>query len=263
MGMPIWIHCLHWNQIVKIAIVFFLTLITCFTAKESRLCAQTQEAASATVPEAIRIEGLVIQRKKYSIRVKQDEQEFDVKLTDGVAIALKMNRPWYDWQNQQVVVDAIEDNVPPADLKRVGIPLPAKKLFLISRLGNAKTMQATMANKVKRLNFYLITPEDTGHHQPTEDEPFLSGELTVENNNPHVVVNDKKLPIMLGFRFATMNGFSINQLKPNQTQVFLTGTRGKNDGEILTSRILFQPVQKKQNEQASITGQAIKIANDE
>ena len=68
---------------------------------------------------------------------------------------------------------------------------------------------------------------------------------------------------MLGFRFATMNGFSINQLKPNQTQVFLTGTRGKNDGEILTSRILFQPVQKKQNEQASITGQAIKIANDE
>lgn len=263
MGMPIWIHCLHWNQIVKIAIVFFLTLITCLTAKESWLCAQTQEATSATVPEAIRIEGLVIQRKKYSIRVKQDEQEFDVKLTDGVAIALKMNRPWYDWQNQQVVVDAIENNVPPADLKRVGIPLPAKKLFLISRLGNAKTMQATMANKVKRLNFYLITPEDTGHHQPTEDEPFLSGELTVENNNPHVVVNDKKLPIILGFRFATMNGFSINQLKPNQTQVFLTGTRGKNDGEILTSRILFQPVQKKQNEQASITGQVIKIANDE
>lgn len=231
-------------------------------AEESKIWAQAKTAMSKTAPEAIRIEGVVTKRKKYSIRVKQGDREFDVKLTDGVAIALKMNRPWYDWKNQQVVVDAVDKNVALADLKRVGVPLPAQKLFLISRLGNAKTMQATMAQEIKRLNFYLVTPEDTEHHQPTEDEPFLAGELFVENDQPYVIVNDKKLSVMLGFRFATMNGFSINQLKPNQTQVFLTGTRGKNKHEILTSRILFQPVQKKTSEQTSITEQTIQIAND-
>ncbi|MDB4458485.1 hypothetical protein N9068_00345 [bacterium] len=263
MKMPACCRYLHWNQIVKTATVFFLTLISCFTAEESRIWGQAKTAITKTPPNVIRIEGMVTERKKYSIRVKQGEQEFDVKLTDGVAIALKMNRPWYDWKNKQVVVDAIDENVASADSKRVGVPLPAQKLFLISRLGNAKTMQATMAKKVKRLNFYLVTPEDTGHHQPTADEPFLSGELFVENDQPYVIVNDEKISVMLGFRFATMNGFSINQLKPNQTQVFLTGTRGKNEQEILTSRILFQPVQKKTSKQANVTGQAIKIANDE
>lgn len=248
---------------MKTATIFFLTLITCFTAEESQLCAQANTAISKTASEAIRIEGMVIERKKYSIRVRQGEQVFDVKLTDGVAIALKMNRPWYDWKNQRVVVDAVDKNVALADLKRVGVPLPAQKLFLISRLGNAKTMQATMVKEIKRLNFYLVTPEDTGHHHPTEDEPFLAGELFVENDQPYLIVNDEKLSVTLGFRFATMNGFSINQLKPNQTQVFLTGTRGKNEHEILTSRILFQPVQKKTSDQTSIAEQAIKVANDE
>lgn len=231
-------------------------------AEESKIWAQAKTAMSQTATEAIRIEGVVTNRKKYSIRVKEGDQEFDVKLTDGVAIALKMNRPWYDWKNQRVVVDAVDKNVALADLKRVGVPLPAQKLFLISRLGNAKTMQATMAQEIKRLNFYLVTPEDTEHHQPTEDEPFLAGELFVENDQPYVIVNDKKLSVMLGFRFATMNGFSVNQLKPDQTQVFLTGTREKNEHEILTSRILFQPVQKTLSEQTSITEQTIQIAND-
>lgn len=248
---------------MKTGTVLLLALLTCCTAGESRLQAQTQPTVKKTTPEAIRIEGIVTGRKKYSIRVKQGDQEFDVKLTDGVAIALKMNRPWYDWRNQQVVVDAIAENVAAADLKRVGVPLPAQQLFLISRLGNAQTMQSTMAQDIKRLNFYLLTPEDTGHHLPTETEPFLSGELFVDNNQPHLIVEDEKIPIMLGFRFATMNGFSVNQLKPNQTQVFLTGTRGKNESEILTSRILFQPIQKQINEQASIAEQPIKSANDE
>ena len=248
---------------MKTATVLFFTLLTCWTVQESRLQAQTKPTVTKSSPEAIRIEGIVTERKKYSIRVRQDDQEFDVKLTDDVAIALKMNRPWYDWDNQQVVVDAIDENVAQTDLKRVGVPLPAKQLFLISRLGNAQTMRSTMAEEVKRLNFYLVTPEDTGQHKPTEDEPFLSGKLSVENKQPHLIVNDEKIQVMLGFRFATMNGFSVNQLKPNQTQVFLTGTRGKNEFEIVTSRILFQPIQKRTSEQASITEQAIKIANDE
>ena len=243
--------------------ILFLTLVTSFTVGEARLQAQPQSSVAEKSTETIRIQGIVTERKKYSIRVKQDEQEFDVKLTDGVAIALKMNRPWYDWKNQQVVVDAIDENVSEAEMKRVGIPLPAKQLFLISRLGNAKTMRSTMSKDIKRLNFYLLTPEDTGHHQPTEAEPFLSGKLSIENNQPILIVNDERIPIMLGFRFATMNGFSINQLTPYQTQVFLTGTRGKNEFEIHTSRILFQPIQKKTSEQASITEQALKIANDE
>jgi hypothetical protein len=200
-----------------------------------------------TAPKPIRIQGLVTGRKKYSFTVKQDKTEYTVKLSAGAPVGLKMNKPWFDWNNDQVVVDAMSFSTgsDPASAnpnKRVALKLPAKKLYLISRLGDAARMKETMAAEVKRLNFYLVTPNDPGQHFPTAEEPYLSGALSVNDNRVRVDVNEQMLPVILGFRYATMNGFSIVHLEPNKTQVFLSGVWADGQREIQATSVLFQPV---------------------
>ena len=211
----------------------------------SQIRAQSPANATLSVPTEVRIEGLVTDRKKYSFKVKQGEKEYDVRLASGAPIGLKMNKPWYDWKNKQVVVDEVSFPGEPESRanKRVAVKLPAAKLFLISRFSDVDQMTQVMAANVKRLNFYLITPEDQGQHQPTKESPYISGALTIQKNQQvRLILNDQSIPVRLGFRYATMNGFSIMQLDPNKTQVFIAGTLGANENEIVATRVLFQPV---------------------
>ena len=211
--------------------IFGIAVIVCALGQPTQINAQSISSTDSTVEsvkKSIQLQGLVTGRKKYSFTVKQNETEYTVRLGTGAPIGLKMNRPWFDWDNDQVVVDAINY---PSDataeaansLKRVAMQFPSKKLFLISRLGDAARMKEIMSTEVKRINFYLLTPIDPGQHFPTADQPYLSGALSVDEKNVRLDVNEKMLPVKLGFRNATMNGFSITELEPNKTQVFLSG----------------------------------------
>lgn len=222
-------------------LLLLVCLVNHFDAHSS--CAQTEPVAGDR-PAIVKIEGLVTERKKYSFKVKQGDTEYVVKLANGAPVGLKMNKPWYDWKNARVVVDALayptDDRVKP---KRVAVKLPSEELYLISRFDTEDQMKSVMATNVKRINFYLITPEDQGQHLPTKDQLYLSGELKVQKNRQvRLDVEDQSFPIRLGFRLATMNGFSIAQLEPNKTQVFIAGVAGQNENEVVASQVLFQPV---------------------
>ena len=239
MGQPPGTHPL--NYIWKICLLVLMGV----GISTSSLNAQSVASAKPAMASEILIEGLVTERKKYSFTVNQNGTNYKVKLASRAPIALKMNRPWYDWRNEQVVVDAVsypEDSESGSN-KRVGIKLPAEKLYLISRFSDADQMAQIMSANVKRLNFYLITPEDQGQHWPTRDRPYISGSLSIKKNQQvRLSLADQSLPIRLGFRNATMNGFSIVQLEPNKTQVFIAGLPGGGENEILATRVLFQPV---------------------
>jgi hypothetical protein len=210
-----------------------------------RLPAQSPPIVEPGVQEEVLIEGLVTERKKYSFKVKQGDTEYDVKLANGAPIALTMNKPWFDWKNEQVVVDAVAfpNDAELSSNKRVAIKLPSENLFLISRFSDANQMSQIMSANVKRLNFYLITPEDQGQHLPTRERPYISGSLSIQKNQQvRLNIDDQSIPVRLGFRYATMNGFSIMELEPDKTQVFIAGVPGANENEIVASRVLFQPV---------------------
>ncbi len=214
----------------------------------------------------VRLQGLVTDRKKYSFTVRQDETEYTVKLGDGAPVGLKMNKPWFDWENEQVVVDAVRFPTEPTPKtetppKRVAVKLPAKQLYLISRLGDAARIKEVMAAEVKRLNFYLVTPDDPGPHFPTDEDPYLSGSLSVKDQVVRVEVNQQSLPVKLGFRYATMNGFSIVELVPGKTEVFLSGLWGEGEREILATSILFQPVIATASLTSSSNGRPQPVAN--
>ena len=218
----------------------------CLCASPTKLRTQSPPSADPGATSEILIQGLVTNRKKYSFTVKQDDTEYEVTLANRAPVALKMNKPWFDWRNQQVVVDSVSFPNDPEESssKRVGIKFPAEDLYLISRFSDAEQMTQIMEANIKRLNFYLITPEDQGQHWPTKDRPYISGSLSIQKNQqPRLNVKEQSMPVRLGFRYATMNGFSIMDLEPNKTQVFIAGVPGTTENEILATRVLFQPVQ--------------------
>lgn len=223
----------------------FLLASICICTLPTQLRAQSPASAEPSATGQILIQGLVTKRKKYSFTVKQNNKEFEVKLASQAPIALRMNKPWYDWRNEQVVVDAVSfpNESEESSNKRVGIKLPAKDLYLISRFSDADQMTQIMSANIKRLNFYLITPEDQGQHWPTKDRPYISGALSIKKNQQlRLNVEDQSVSVRLGFRYATMNGFSIMDLEPNKTQVFIAGKPGAAENEVLATRVLFQPV---------------------
>jgi len=200
-------------------------------------------------PQPTQLEGLVTERKKYSFTITRGKIQYQIKIAENATIGLKMNKPWFDWENNQVVVDVLKYD-PQADSidlkaksdKRFAINLPSKELFLISRFGDQEKIDQFKKAKTKRLNFYLITPEDTGQNFPSVEEPYLAGSLSPNGQAVAVDAGDSPIPVRLGFRYATMNGFSIMEMEPNKTQVFLTGVWAEDESEIVATRILFLPV---------------------
>lgn len=212
------------------------------------LTAQVTDAGSDVAPpQAVQLKGLVTARKKYSFTVKQNRTEYSVKLAPGAPIGLKMNKPRFDWDQDRVVVLPMEYSTDqlsePAVLpKRVALQLPAEELFLISRFDTAFRIQTIMSADVKRINFYLVTPDDPGQHFPTEQQPYLSGPLSLNDQQLQVKIEDQLLPVKLGVHYATMNGFTINQLEPNQTHVILSGHWSDGATDIEATSVLFRPV---------------------
>ncbi len=234
-----------------LTLILTFALFVCDCNEFSQLHGQGQTGATTqhSQPKPIQLEGLVTDCKKYSFTITRGKKQYTIKIADNAPIGLKMNKPWFDWENKQVVVDALkyDSESDTIDLKsksgkRKAIKLPSDALFLISRFGDKSKIKQFKTAKKKRLNFYLITPEDPGRNFPSEEKPFLAGPMNVNNNVVEIDANGDPTPVLLGFRYATMNGFSIAQMEPNKTQVFLTGIVADNESEIIATRILFQPV---------------------
>ena len=226
-----------------------LFLLACLFVVPAIANGQETLFESTAGPDFIQIEGIVTEQLKYSVKIKSGEKEYTVKVANGAPIALKMNRPWFDWKNNQVVVDVVPWPFDPEakSTKRAAVKLPAETLHLITRFADESALQEVMATNVKRINYYLITPTDPGAHYPSESELYLSGKLKIQSNQQvQLKVDDKTLPVKLGFQFANMNGFSIMNLKPNKTHVSLSGIQGSSSNEIIATRLLFQPVNSTQ-----------------
>ena len=175
-------------------------------------------------------------------------------MRENTAIGLKMTKPWFDWTNGQVVVDStpVSDagvfetksapNQKKAAQPRVAFKLPSEKLFLISKLSDTEHLERFRSSSPKWINFYLVTPENIGNHMPTKDELYVSGKIVVgKKQQVDLQVGSETMPMKLGFRNATMNGFSIEEIKAGCTKVVLSGMLNT-DNSILANSLVFEPV---------------------
>lgn len=226
----------------------------------SPLCAQTETESSVieTDKDIVSIEGIVVDQQKYSVTVRTDDKDYQVKLAENATVGLRMNRPFFDWEAGKVFVEALAVDQDPATaglelktdkskVEKVGFVLPNQQLFLIAKFRNLAHLKRVMKGKEKRMNYYLLSPEDLGQHEPSKDELFVAGKLTTGKNDAPITLetNQQKHRVRLGFRFATMNGFSIAELKKDQTRVTLTGTIEESTGHLIASSVAFHPLKQK------------------
>ncbi|MGB7328480.1 MAG: hypothetical protein WBD31_26625, partial [Rubripirellula sp.] len=228
--------------------------------------AQTESAESnrvvAATPELISLKGIVTAQQKYSFTLTADGRDYKIKLAEDASVGLLMNRPYFDWKAERVFVEAVDPDAIPATEDeseterressagkgaRVGYVLPTKQFFLIAKFRNPTQMERVMTAKEIRLNLYLLSPVDLGRHEPNEDELYLAGKVATGKSGGLVTVetDSETYKVRLGFRTATMNGFSIADLKPGQTHVTLTGSVDRDSGTVIATSVGFQPIEKK------------------
>lgn len=222
---------------------------TAFLAAQESQQVSSREASKIALEspaEPTSLSGLVTETNKYSFKVIQDGKEYLIRVAANTAVGLKMNKPWFDWKNGQVVVDSLliseAESRSATQPPRIVYKLPAKRLFLISKLRDKGHVKHFMASSPKRISNYLVTPENIGDHLPTSTQRYVSGSLVVDKNQQvSLQVQSKSMPVKLGFRSATMNGFSIAEFQAGKTQVSLAGLVNT-DGSIAATSIVFEPV---------------------
>ncbi len=202
----------------------------------------------------IKIEGVVSDQKKYSFIVKSKDQRYVVKPTPNAVFTLRMNKPIFDFPNRQVRVLKSNSSLESEQAESKGTPgrvafeLP-ETLYVVSRFEHAQQMQRVMTSKVKRINNYLLTSQKMGDIHPSEDQLFIGGELSpgTEATVAKLVIADKTYSVMLGHRKASMTGFSIADMQPQDTEVYIWGQVDA-DNSITAHRIEFRPIVSKANE---------------
>ena len=246
--------CLQTKIALLVALLACLTISAPSEAQSLRVSVEkpvtNNPATEKRIPKTVTLSAVVIDRKKYSFTIDVKGKPVQVKLAAGAPVALRMVKPWYDWDNDRVVVDALLPNdSSSSEPPRIPYTLPAKQLYVISRFQDKDHMRRIMSKDPQWLSFYLVTPNDPGAHFPTSEKPYIAGKLrTTGTDKPaSLIVKGMGSTVVLGLQDATMNGFSIANLEPFKTKVMLTGTLGE-DNSVTAERIVFNPIQPREKE---------------
>ncbi len=193
-----------------------------------------------SVSEQVRVDGIVTGRRKYSFTLKGLERDYEVFVPNGTVIGLRLTRPSFDWPNHQLLltipISAVDGDA--ANNKVFKFPLP-KPLILTAIFDGSDQKQRAMGADIKRINKFALSSETS----PNLKSPLvLQGEVLPgeDGETLQLKTDSASHKIILGRRHGTLSGFSILDLKPNITDVFVTG---EFDGEKLyADSIEFAPV---------------------
>lgn len=254
---------------VSTSTLFFLTIAFLPPLQDIQQTDLSSVVDSNELPSVISIEGLVEAIEEDSVQLKTKWGSIIVRVTDSTSMGLKLNKPWFDWENWRVYVDQdlIRDSMEQMEFSadgntrdaavinttaaisseptRIGFDLPAKRLHVISRFQRKQRLIKFLDQKEIRISYYLVTPEDMGEHYPTLGRPYIAGPIqeTGEHNEVSLQIDGKQVVAKLGFQTGTINGFSLAAIQPQQTWMILSGTPNQNH-EIVASSLLFFPVKQ-------------------
>ncbi len=187
------------------------------------------------------IEGVVVEQRKYSIVVAQGDRDVVVNITPQTSVSLKIMRAKYDLQNRKIRIElpisapdgVFENN----EFTQYDLPDP---LFIKATFPHSTAMQKAMKANVKRLvTFELGVPTD---QVDPDDELSFTGQLKAgsEPDKMRLMIGSRAYEVVLGNRDARLLGFSILDLLPFRTDVFV---QGEFEGEeLFADEILFMPV---------------------
>ena len=231
----------------KIELVFAFILFAGIPQTSESQVLEPPAKVNDVLTKKIQIGGTVTKGGKYSFEVTSDGQRYLVKPAPAVVVTLRLNKPFFDFENRQVKVQrsipiansSVSDSVDP---QWVHFELP-ESLFVVSRFEHDGILDRFMKMPVKRVNNYLLSGTNPGVVHPAQGQLLMAGQLkpTNKGNVANLEIGDKSYKSILGHRKAFMTGFSVADLIEGSTDVFVWG-QVDSENTILSHRIEFQPI---------------------
>lgn len=189
-----------------------------------------------SVTDEVRVNGLVLDCRKYSFTLQALDQTYQVEIPNGTPMLMKLNRPSFDFDkgviSTPLMLSARDGN--PDNDQVLTWKLPEPTMVTMEFRSQAEK-QKIRDQSVPNLDRFVLTA------QPFADpEQSISGELQRNRVSGELFLNDqgKVFGVRLGSRRGLLAGFSIMDLIPAQTSVWVQGAR--NGDAIVASRIRFE-----------------------
>lgn len=198
--------------------------------------AEIKVSAGESQPKAqtFDLRGKVVTKTKYGFQiVTATNQRIDIKSNESTDFALRMNRPWFRTEDRKAIVDGKQ--LVDGSRERIVYGLPAGPLYLLVQFRTIAQRDRIVSKSPWRINNYLIGGTPIKEAMPNGDSLFMAGRFDFESSE--LVIAEKRYPILLGQRAATLRGRSIADLVPGETIVAASGTR--NEDGYVADTVLF------------------------
>ena len=194
------------------------------------------QTISGANPDVVRVNGLVIDRKKYSFTLQTLDRNYTVKIPNGTPVLMKLNKPNFDLMNRTISVvlmqSAADGNA--ANDEVLSWPL-ADPTYISSTFDDPGEMKRVLDQQTRKLERYIVSST------PFERTPLtFGGELAESRTDNLFFLNDHGgiHSVKLGTRRGLLSGFTIMDLQPLQSSVWVQGAW---DGDtVVASRIRLE-----------------------
>lgn len=187
------------------------------------LCAPVfaQENRPDSTQENLFVDGIVVDRKKYSFTVQGPDKEYTFSLNPLSRISARLIRPKFDW-NQKTVTVTIPMSAPDGravNNQSVQYKLPSE-LHFRNRFESRPEQAAAISGTPIELRNFSITPS---LESVAADGQTLTGRLkpTTELNIFETEIDGTTRSIRPQLNVVRLDGFTIMELQPDTTEVFV------------------------------------------
>lgn len=230
----------------------YLAIIMTFVVSIGNLpciCRAQSETEGAS-PEEIEIpkrpnfvvDGLVQDRKKYSFTLRGPDRNYEVKLTNRTTVHARLIRPEFDWKTRTVKVtipmSALDGT--PKNNDVVTYPLP-KRLSIKTKFKSQTQQSEATRTEPFELKDISISGESVEPSLGNNSDFELRGELTVtkEPGVFRIEFGDVQKKARIDTSSLRLEGFSIRELVPFATEVYVEGVREGDSNNIEATNIDF------------------------
>ncbi len=187
---------------------------------------------------AVQVDGLVLERKKYSFTLRGSDRDYRVEVPNGTPLLMKLTMPEIDFSARQLSIEILlsAPDGDPRQNTRIGRPVP-DPLYLSAEFEDQASRAQLLKQGVHRLQTYVLSP------RPAPPEALaIQGELRPSDQPGQYELQtaERAIQVQLGPRRGLMANASLMDLHPHATEVFVDG-RLEGDA-LVASRIRFQPV---------------------
>jgi|GEM_PF-2762562 len=208
---------------------------------EANWQADSNEGLSRTDPERRKIFGVVIEQRKYSIRVASGNDDIEIQIPDKTPIDQRLDKPRIDLASNVVLQELVGSqeagSAIPVEVQE-SLPEP---LGLIAEFAHVNERRRTLSENPKKLVRYRLLPFDQLPSEP-ENELLLTAKVVSVDEKGQLLLQTETEELLaeLGNRDGRLGARTVADLRPFESDVELQADLI--DGKWVAQNVLYRRV---------------------